>query len=412
MKNFWLTLCLLIVAGAAFWTYRERIPFLAVVLDKPQAATNSSGGTAQDGSQKKTGTPVVVKTVAAVQTTLPMDVTATGWVVPIDQTTIAAQEAGIITQIAAEDGATVKTGDLIAKLDPRTAQAAVDKDKAMYARDQATLAGAETALSRAESLLSGNAGTQATADEARQTRDAAVATGDGDKAQLAADQVLLEHTDIRAPYDGRLGDVSLSIGAYVSPGTAIVTIAKYDPVYIKFNMQENNLRELQEAMAAGPVPVTTVPRSDRGKVRHGQVSFFDNTVDATSGTIVVKAKFDNGNGALWPGRSVNVAVHFSDREPLIVVPTVAVSPGPDGFIAFVVGKDNKVHVTPVTVARANDDRTAVAKGLAVGDHVIVEGQSQITDGQTIKEEFSDGTTQKVASAEGAKTETIAVGAQQ
>ncbi|MDE1186235.1 MAG: hypothetical protein PW844_07135 [Pantoea sp.] len=92
------------------------------------------------------------------------------------------------------------------------------------------------------------------------------------------------------------------------------------------------------------------------------------------------------------------------------MPTVAVSPGPDGFIAFVV-KDNKVHVTPVTVARANGDRTAVAKGLSAGDHVVIEGQSQINDGQTIKEEFSDGPAQKVAAADGGKTETIAVGAQ-
>jgi membrane fusion protein, multidrug efflux system len=411
MKKFWLTLCLLIVAGAALWTYRERIPYLAAMLGTPPATTKSTD-TAQNGSQKKPGAPVVVKTVAAVQTTLPMDVTATGWVVPIDQTTIAAQEAGIVTQIIAEDGATVKAGDLIAKLDPRTAQAAVDKDQAMYAKDQATLAEAETALTRAQSLLSGNAGSQATADEARETRDAAVATGNGDKAQLAADQVLLEHTDVRAPYDGRLGDVSLSIGAYVSPGTAIVTIAKYNPAYIKFNMQENNLRQLQEALAAGPVPVSTVPRSEKGKARQGQVSFFDNTVDQTSGTIIVKAKFDNGNGALWPGRSENVVVHFADQEQLVVVPTVAVSPGPDGFISFVVGKDNKVHITPVTVARANGDRTAVAKGLSVGDHVVIEGQSQITNGQTIKEEFGDGTTQKVASADDAKTETIAVGAQQ
>ena len=411
MKKFWLTLCLVIVAGAALWTFRERIPFVSAIVDKASAATKSTS-TAQNGTGKKAATPIVVKTVAAVQTTLPMDVTATGWVVPIDSTTIAAQEAGIITQIAAEDGATVKAGDLIAKLDPRTAQAAVDKDQALFAKDQATLAESETALTRAQSLLNSNAGTQATADEAREARDAAVATANGDKAQLASDQVLLEHTDIRAPYDGRLGDVSLSLGAYVSPGTAIVTIAKYNPAYIKFNMQENNLRQLQEALAAGPVPVTTVPHSEKGKVRQGQVSFFDNTVDAASGTIAVKAKFENANGALWPGRSENVAVHFSDKEQLIVVPTVAVSPGPDGFISFVIGKDNKVHVTPVTVARANGDRTAVAKGLAIGDHVVIEGQSQITDGQTIKEEFNDGSTQKVAAANDGKTETIAVGAQQ
>jgi RND family efflux transporter MFP subunit len=411
MKKLWLVPCLLIVAGGALWIYRERIPFVAELVDPAFAKASSQPDTAGK-STKRTAGPVVVKTVAAVKSTLPMDITATGWVVPIDSTTIAAQEAGIITQIAAQDGATVKVGDLIAKLDPRTAQAAVDKDQATLAKDQSALDAANTALTRAKSLLTSSAGTQATADEAQATRDGAVATINADKAQLASDQVLLEHTDIRAPYDGRLGDVSLSIGAYVSAGTAVVTIAKYDPAYIKFNMQEGALRQLQEAFAAGPVQVSTVPRSAKGKARQGVVSFYDNTVDQASGTIVVKAKFDNANGALWPGRSENVVVHFADSEQLVVVPTVAVSPGPDSFIAFVVGKDNKVKITPVTVDRANGAHTAVAKGLSEGDHVVIEGQSQLTDGATVKEEFDNDATQKVASADAGKTETIAVGAQQ
>lgn len=410
MKKIWLVPCLVIVAGGALYVYRDHVPFVAGLVDQAFAKASSQPDTSGKGSKHNSG-PIVVKTVAAVKSTLPMDVTATGWVVPIDSTTIASQEAGIVTQIAVADGATVKAGDLIAKLDPRTAQATVDKDKATLAKDQATLAGAETALARAKSLVTSNAGTQATVDEAQATRDADVAAVNADQADLASDQVLLEHTDIRAPYDGRLGDVSLSIGAYVSAGTAIVTIAKYDPAYIKFSMQEGNLRELQEAFAKGPVPVSTVPRSAKGKPRQGTVSFFDNTVDQASGTIAVKAKFENSNGALWPGRSENVMVHFSDPEQLIVVPTVAVSPGPDSFISFVV-RDGKVHIQPVTVDRANGDHTAVAKGLQEGDHVVVEGQSQLNEGTPVKEEFNSDTTQKVASADAGKTETIAVGAQQ
>ena len=408
MKKFWLTSGLIVIAAAAAWTYRDRIPLMSALVEPADAQTKSSGSDGQKGHHA--GGPIVVKTVPAISATLPMDVTATGWVVPIDSTTIAAQESGIITEIHAEDGATVKAGDLIAKLDPRTAQAAVDKDKATLAKDQATLSESESALKRAQNLLA-NAGTQATVDQAQAARDTAGATVDADKAQLASDQVLLEHTDIRAPYDGRLGDVTLSLGAYVSPGTAIVTIAKYDPAYIKFNLQENALRQLQEALTAGPVQVSTVPRSDKGKARQGQVTFYDNTVDQASGTIAVKAKFANANGALWPGRSANVVVHFANNEKQIVVPTVAVSPGPDSSIAFVIGKDNKVHVTPVTVARSNGDRTAVAKGLSEGDHVVIEGQSQLTDGLTVKEEFNSDPTQKVASADN-KTTTFAAGAQQ
>ncbi|GES44653.1 hemolysin secretion protein D [Rhizobium dioscoreae] len=410
MKKLWLPLGLLVVAALAAWSYRDRIPFLSAFVDQASAETKDAGKAAQAGGKRQAG-PIAVKTVAAVKTTLPMDVPATGWVVPIDSTTIAAQEAGLITQIAVKDGATVKAGDLIAKLDPRTAQAAVDKDKANITKDQANLAQAETALTRANSLLTSSAGTQATADEARATRDGAIATLSADQAQLASDQVLLGNTDIRAPYDGRLGDVQLSLGAYVSAGTPIVTISKYDPAYIKFTMQENNLRELQEQLAAGPVHVTTVPRSAQGKPRTGTITFYDNTVDQASGTIAVKATFENANGALWPGRSANVMVHFADNEQLIVVPTVAVSPGPDGYIAFVV-KDNKVKITPVTIARANGGRTAVATGLSVGDHVVVEGQSQLNNGTEVKEQFSDNPNEKVASADDGKTETIAVGAQQ
>jgi RND family efflux transporter MFP subunit len=411
MKKFWLALSLLVVAALAVWAYRDRIPFVSAFIDQASAETKDSK--AKGSHAHREAAPTLVKTVAAVRTTLPMDVTATGWADAIDSTTIAAQESGIITSIEAKDGAVVKTGDLIAKLDPRTAQAAVDKDRAMLAKDQATLAEAETALTRAQSLLNG-AGTQQTVDQAREERDTAKATVDADRAQLASDQVLLEHTEIRAPYDGRLGDISLSVGAYVSPGTAIVTIAKYDPIYVKFHLQESNLRQLEEALAAGTVPVSTIPHSNQGKSRQGQISFYDNQVDSASGTILAKAIFKNANGALWPGQSVNLVVHFADSEQQVVVPTVAVSPGPEGFFAFVVGKDKKVHLTPVTVARANGDRTAVAKGLSEGDHVVIEGQAQLTDGQTVNEQFNDGSTQNVASAEqsGQQSETIAVGAQQ
>lgn len=360
----------------------------------------------------------MVKTVAAQRTTLPLDVTASGWADADDNTTIAAQEQGLVVGIPGKDGATVKAGDLIAKLDDRTAQATVQKDQAMIVRDGATLAAAETALTRANDLLRQNAGTQQTVDQAREARDTAAATVEADKASLASDQVMLEHTEIRAPFDGRLGDIAVSPGAFVNAGSAIVTIAKYDPIYVKFHLQEANLRRLKQALAVGPVEVTTVPHSDKGKVRHGQISFYDNAVDPASGTILAKAKFENASGALWPGESVNIVVHFDNNQQQIVVPTVAVNPGPDGFFSFVV-KDGKAQLTPVTVARANGGFTAIAKGLSEGDHVVVEGQAQLSDQQNTSEQFEDKG-QNVAAAERQpeqrppeqQTESIAAGAQQ
>ena len=423
MKKFWITASVIAVAAVGAWEYRDRIPYLSQFAKQPAHQADNSGGQqasgdqtdgGQKGGQRKRGSggPTLVKTVAALKTTLPMDVTASGWADAEDNTTIAAQEQGLVTSIVATDGATVQAGDLIAKLDDRTAQAAVDKDNAMIVRDTATLAEAETALARANDLLTQKAGTQQTYDQARAARDTAAATVEADKATLSSDKVLLEHTLIRAPFGGRLGDIGVSPGAFLNAGTAIVTIAKYDPIYVKFHLQERNLRQLKQSLAAGPVDVTTVPQSDTAKARKGHVTFYDNTVDPASGTILAKAKFENASGALWPGQSVNLVVHFNNKEQQIVVPTVAVSPGADGFFSYIV-KDGTVQLTPVTVARANGGFTAISKGLSEGDHIVIEGQAQLTDKQHVNEQFDDKALD-VASAEPQteqQTETIAAGAE-
>ncbi|MCA2407716.1 efflux RND transporter periplasmic adaptor subunit [Rhizobium leguminosarum bv. viciae 248] len=435
MKKFWITVSVIAIAAIGVWQfgnlvpYASRIPYLSQFIKQPaggngggqQAQADQGQAGSQDGGQHQGGGrrrggggPTVVKTVAAVKTTLPMDVTATGWADADDNTTIAAQEQGLIVSIDAQDGATVKAGDLIAKLDDRTAKATVDKDNAMIVRDAATLSEAETALTRAQDLFNQKAGTQQSLDQAVAARDTAAATVDADKASLVSDQILLEHTDIRAPFDGRLGDIAVSKGAFLNAGSAIVTIAKYDPIYVKFHLQERYLRELKSALASGPVEVSTAPNSTKGQVRKGEISFYDNTVDTASGTILAKAKFENASGALWPGQSVNIVVHFNNNEQQVVVPTLAVSPGPEGFFAFV-AKDGKSHLTAVTVARANGGFTAIASGLSEGDHVVVEGQGQLSDQQAIKEQFDDKALD-VASAEAPRqqqpSETIAVGAQQ
>ncbi|MBY4590019.1 MULTISPECIES: efflux RND transporter periplasmic adaptor subunit [Rhizobium] len=435
MKKFWITVSVIAVAAVGVWQfgnlipYASRIPTLSQFIKQPvggnggqpaqgdqaQADQAQNGGQHQGGGRRRGGGgPTIVKTVAAVKTALPTDVTASGWADADDNTTIAAQEQGLIVSINGQDGATVKVGDLIAKLDDRTAKAAVDKDNAMIVRDTATLSESETALVRAQDLFDQKAGTQQSLDQARAARDTAAATVDADKATLASDQIILENTDIRAPFDGRLGDIAISRGAFLNAGSAIVTIAKYDPIYVKFHLQERYLRELKTALAAGPVEVSTVPASTKGQVRKGEISFYDNTVDTASGTILAKAKFENASGALWPGQSVNIVVHFNNDEQQVVVPTVAVSPGPEGFFAFV-AKDGKSHLTPVTVARANGGFTAIASGLSEGDHVVVEGQGQLSDQQAINEQF-DEKALDVASADEPRqpqlSETIAVGAQQ
>nr|WP_245582510.1 efflux RND transporter periplasmic adaptor subunit [Neorhizobium lilium] len=397
-----LAICLAAFAYAG-WQYRDRIPYLSEIAPKTAANDQLPQGQQDQGQQDQgrrrgNGPPPVVKTVAASRAVLPMDATATGSADADENTTIAAQEAGLIVSIAAHDGDVVKAGDLIAKLDDRTAKATVDKDKALLARDQATLAQAETALTRAQTLVERNAGTQQAADEARASRDTAAATLLSDRAAIAADEITVEHTDIRAPFDGRLGDISISIGAYLSAGATVVTIAKYDPIFVNFHLPEAYLDDLREGFGGDTIAVDAIPQSSAKAPVKGKLTFFNNTVDAASGTILAKARFENASGALWPGQSVNVTVHFQSDKKDIVIPTVAINPGVDQPFVYTVGDDKKVHMTKIEVSRSNGDQSAVTKGLDEGTHVVVEGQVQLVDGAVVNEQFGDDPKGKKAAA--------------
>lgn len=393
MKKIWIV-ALIAVVAAAGWHFRAQVPFLDRLSPQAPEDRAASAETPKDGGRngqrgRGNGQPAAVKTVAAVKMVLPLDVTATGAAVADENTTIAAQEAGTVLSIAAHDGDVVKAGDLIAKLDDRSLVAALDKDKALLARDEAALRGAETALARAKTLVDRSAGTQQSVDEAQATRDTSAATVQSDRATIAADQVNLEHTQIRAPFDGRLGDIAVSVGAYLGVGSAVVTIEKYDPIHVSFHLSEGYLGQLRRGFSGGEIKVDALPQSSSDEVVSGKLSFFDNTVDTASGTILAKAQFDNPDGELWPGQSVNVTVHFNGGEEKVVVPTVAVNPGADSPFVYTIGDDRKAHKTLVTVSRSNGSDTAIAKGIEDGAHVVVEGQSQLADGVTVHEDFSD-----------------------
>ncbi|MCM2291931.1 efflux RND transporter periplasmic adaptor subunit [Allorhizobium sp. BGMRC 0089] len=395
MKKVLTGICLVALAAAGAWHYRANIPLLkqwAAPASGTATADAAAGHGAGDGkkqgsSRHGAGGPVPVKTVAATVYALPIDAPATGWAEAEDTTTISALEAGLITKVVAEDGQDVKTGDVIAQMDDRVAQATVDKDRSNIDGARANLAEYEAALTRAASLLKQNAQSQQTYEQAKASRDSAVATLEADKATLASDQVTLEHMKIVAPFDGRLGDIQISPGAYMSAGSAVVTITRYNPIYVKFQMPERYLPMLHKALTGTPVKVSVDPQNTGGIPVEGKLTFFDNSVDTTSGTILVKGEFQNPKGALWPGQSVNVTVHFTTDQQSVVVPTVAVRPGADGSFVYTVDAHGKAHAQPVQVIRSNGDMTALADGVKNGDHVVIEGMAQLADGQSVQEEF-------------------------
>ncbi|MDG3576433.1 efflux RND transporter periplasmic adaptor subunit [Rhizobium sp. YJ-22] len=411
MKRFWIIACVVAIAAVGAWSYRSGLgPVEALFGLKPQAAStgmprtaDAGGADAADkgghkGGGRGNGGPPAVKVVAATADRLPMDVQATGFAVAADTTNIAPLQAGLVASIAAKDGQTVKQGDLILHLDDRIARAAVDKDNADIAADQAALAQAEAAFQRAGNLVRQSAQPQQTLDQARAARDSAAAKVDADKATLAADQVALEHMDIRAPFDGRIGDITVSPGAYLSAGVTVTTVTRYDPIWVAYRLPQRYLPDLRHGLAARTA-VDVDPAATGGEALSGTLGFYDNQVDQATGTVLVKAEFDNGGGLLWPGQTVNVTTRFRPEGELVVVPTVAVRPGPSGDFVYTVDADKHVHVTPVEVARANGDRSGIAKGLKAGDEVIVEGQSQLTDGQAVNPSQEDAA-DKVAEATG------------
>lgn len=359
-----------------------------------RASGDGQTGGQGSGQGRRNGGPTSVRTLAAATGVLPMDVVATGWAEAADTTTIAALQSGPVVQILAEDGQEVKKGDVIARQDDRSAHALVAKDQANIASDQAALAQAEAALERAQNLLKQNVQSEQSFEQAKGTRDSAAAKVDADKATLSADQIALGNLELKAPYDGRLGNITISPGAYLSAGASVVTITRYDPIYVSFRMPQRYLPQLHKGLKSGAAVDADIAATG-GVADQGKLSFFDNTVDQASGTVLAKAEFQNEKALLWPGESLNVTVHFVPDEQSVIVPTVAVRQGADGAFVYTIDENSKVHATKVAVGRANGDKTSIASGLSAGQHVVVEGQVQLADGQTILEQFAGGQTATV-----------------
>ncbi|WP_367318037.1 efflux RND transporter periplasmic adaptor subunit [Rhizobium sp. SSA_523] len=252
-------------------------------------------------------------------------------------------------------------------------------------------------MQRANTLLKQNVQSEQGYEQAKAARDIAAAKLAADQAMLSADQVALEHTEIRAPYAGRLGDITVSPGAYLSAGASLVTITRYNPISIAFRLPQRYLPDLRRGLD-DRAKVDADPAATGGSADRGVLSFFDNSIDETSGTVLAKAEFENAKGTLWPGQNVNVTVHFRPDEQEILVPSVSVRQGAEGSFVYTVDESGRIRAKSVTVGRSNDGRTSILSGLAQGWHVVVEGQVQLADGQHVIEQFAGDPPLPVANA--------------
>jgi multidrug efflux system membrane fusion protein len=345
---------------------------------------DAATGTPREGSNNADAIPVTVTKVKKAD--FPVYLNGLGTVQPYDTVTVRSQVDGAVTTVSFKQGQMVKEGDVLVQVDPRPYQAALDGALAKKAQDEANLKNAELNLARYKTL--------ATQDSvSRQQLDTQQASVDQLRAQIAGDQAAIDnartqlsYTTIRAPMSGRTGFRLVDPGniVHAADTTGIVTIVKLQPISVVFSAPEDNLPQIQEALAAGYVPVTALSSDGLRTLSQGRLALVNNVVDEASGTIRMKATFANTDNALWPGLSVSTQLLVKTLKQVTVIPEEAVQRGEDGLYAFVVGDGNKVEVRNIKVVQEGNRQAVVGEGFSPGEMVVTSGQYRLQNGAVVQ----------------------------
>jgi membrane fusion protein, multidrug efflux system len=328
--------------------------------------------------------PVTVSKVSTAD--FPVNLNGLGTVQPYDTVTVRSRVDGEVTKVSFRQGQMVKEGDLLVQIDPRPYQAVLDQALARKAQDEANLNNALVNLERYRTLVKQDAVSQQQFDTQQAAVNQLQAQIKGDQAAVDSAQTQVDYTTIRSPMSGRTGFRFVDPGNIVhsSDATGIVTIVKLQPISVVFSAPEDQVPEINEALAAGTVPVTALSSDGLKTLSHGRLALVNNVVDEASGTIRMKATFANADNALWPGLSVSTQLLVKSLKQVTVVPSVAVQRGQKGLYAFVVGEGNKVAIRNIKVSQEGNGQTVVSEGLSPGEMVVTVGQFRLQSGTTVQ----------------------------
>lgn len=360
------------------------------------------------------GPPVVPVSVSkATQEAVPTELRVVGTAEASSNVQVKSQIAGELVKVNFTEGQNVQKGDLLFRIDDRPyrdalnqAEAAVERDRATVAQNQAMLARDNANVKLAQSEADRQAELSKSGLTPRSTLDQAQANADANRASVRATQATIEsaqaalkadeaavanaklnlsYCEIHAPLSGRTGNLLVHEGNLVKVNDVpLVVINQVSPIFVNFSVPEQHLNAIRRLNAAHPLSVKVFSQDAPNRVATGHLSVIDNTVDTTTGTIHLKAEFDNRDGMLWPGQFVTAVLTLDTVPNATVIPSEAVQSGQRGQFVYAVKADNSVEIRPVTIGGSFGNKTVVASGVAPGDTVVIDGQLRLFPGATIK----------------------------
>jgi len=343
------------------------------------------GSSISQSVARGSGPSIPVMTDKARRADVPIFLDGLGTVQAFNSVLIKSRVDGQIVKIRYEEGKDIHAGDVLIEIDPAPFQAALAQAEANKLKDQAQLDNARLDLARYTGLAKTFASTAQQVDTARALVAQTEAIVKADQALIDTAQVQLNYTTIRSPIDGRVGTRLVDGGNIVkaTDTTGIVSINQIHPIFVSFALPADSLAQLRAGSKAGDVIVTALDRDGRA-LATGVLAVIDNQINPATGTINYKAKFDNGDDALWPGQFVNLRVQLAIRRNVVAVPVTAVQQGPDGPYAFVVGADRIVQKRPLKVGVLNKTTAIIDGGLQAGEQIVTDGQYRIQAGSKVE----------------------------
>jgi multidrug efflux system membrane fusion protein len=329
--------------------------------------------------------PVPVVAALTKRSDVPVYLDGVGTIRALNTVTVRSQVDGKLLSVNYTEGQMVDRGYVLAQIDPTTYQAAYDQAVAKKALDQATLANARLDLDRYTRLAASNSIARQQLDTQKMLVAQLEAQVKLDQAQIDNAKAILDYTSIVAPLTGRTGIRQVDQGNIVhasDPG-GIVVITQLQPISVLFTLPQQQLGEVNRAIARGALPVDAFGSDNRTVVETGVLRVVDNQVDPSTGTIKLKAEFPNRESQLWPGGFINVRLQIDTLKQVIVAPTAAVQRGPNGTFVYVVQPGSKVAVRPVTVSQQGEVQAVIANGLEEGERVVTTGFARLTDGAAV-----------------------------